>query len=335
MENSMNFAARGLAIAGLISAVLCVLTPALAQGPAVQHYPARTVRFIVPVPPGSPPDVVARVLSERLSSALGQQVLVDNRPGASGTIGLSVVAKSPADGYTFGVMSMPSVIAPSLLQNVPYDTAADFAPVRQVVWGANVLVVQSSSQLRSVDELIAAAKSKPGDLTFASGGNGTPAHMAGELLRLRSGADLRHIPFRGAPEGVSAVLSGQVTMMFAAVGSVAGHIQAGKLRALALSTPTRLASFPDVPTMAERGFPGFDVRDWQGIVAPAGTPREIVARISDEIAKIASLPEVNERFASMGMETVDHGGPEEFGALIRSELVKWGKVVRDAGIRAD
>lgn len=331
----MRFAARGLAIASLISAGLCVHMPGLAQGPKVQHYPAKSLRLIAPIPPGSPPDVVARLLSQHLSSALGHQVVVENRPGASSTIGLNAVAKSPADGYTFGVMSMPSVIAPSLLQHVPYDAAADFAPVKQVIWGANALVVQSSSQLRSLDELIAAAKSKPGELTFASGGNGTPAHMAGELLRLRSGIDLRHIPFRGAPEGVSAVLSGQVTMMFAAVVSVAPYIKAGKLRMLAVTTPARVAAFPDVPTVAERGFEGFDVRDWQGIVAPAGTPREIVVRISEEIAKITSLPEVKERFASMGMDVVDHGGPEEFAALIHSELVKWGKVVRDAGIRAD
>lgn len=331
----MRFAARGLAIASLISAGLCVHTPGLAQGPAEQHYPAKSLRLIAPIPPGSPPDVVARLLSQHLSNALGHQVVVENRPGASSTIGLNVVAKSPADGYTFGVMSMPSVIAPSLLQHVPYDTATDFAPVKQVVWGANALVVQSSSQIRSLDELIAAAKSKPGEVTFASGGNGTPAHMAGELLRLRSGTNLRHIPFRGAPEGVSAVLSGQVTMMFAAVVSVAPFIKSGKLRVLAVTTPARLAAFPGVPTVAERGFEGFDVRDWQGIVAPAGTPREIVAKISEEIAKITALPEVKERFASMGMDVVDRGGPEEFAALIRSEFLKWGKVVRDAGIRAD
>jgi tripartite-type tricarboxylate transporter receptor subunit TctC len=334
MENTMSLAARALAIAGLVLAGLYVHLPVLAQGPTVQPYPAKSIRFIAPIPPGSPPDVIARVLSERLSSALGQQVLVENRPGASTTIGLNAVAKSPPDGYTFGVMAMPSVIAPSLLQ-VPYDTVVDLAPVKQVVWGANVLVVQSSSPLRSVDELIAAAKSKPGDITFASGGNGTPAHMAGELLRLRSRADLRHIPFKGAPEGVSAVLGGQVTMMFAAAGSVAPQVKAGKLHALAVSTPTRLATLPDVPTMAERGFQGFDVRDWQGIVAPAGTSREIVAKIAGEITKITSLPETKERFASMGMDAVDQGGPEEFGALIRSELVKWGKVVREAGIRAD
>jgi tripartite-type tricarboxylate transporter receptor subunit TctC len=333
MENTMRFAARVSAIAAVISG-FCIHAPALAQSPSPQAYPAKAIRFIAPIPPGSPPDVVARVLSERLASALGQQVLVENRPGASSTIGLNAVARSAADGYTFGVLSMPSVIAPSLI-NVPYDTARDLAPVRQIAWGANVLVVPSSSPLRSVQELIAVAKAKPGDITFASGGNGTPAHMSGELLKLRTGADMRHVPFRGAPEGVSAVLGGQVTMMFAAAGSVAPNIKAGKLRALAVTTPVRLAALPDVATMEQRGFRDFDVRDWQGIVAPAGTPPEIVSRIAGEIEKIMALSAVKERFASIGMDAVQHGGPQEFGALIRSELDRWQKTVRDAGIHAD
>ncbi len=330
----MSFAARASAIAGLVSAGLCIHTHALAQGHSPQAYPAKAIHLIAPIPPGSPPDVVARVLSERLAIALGQQVLVENRPGASSTIGLNVVAKSTPDGYTFGILSMPSVIAPNLI-HVPYDTAADLVPVRQVVWGANVLVVQASSPLRSVEDVIAAAKARPGDITFASGGNGTPAHVSGELLKLRTGTDMRHVPFRGAPEGVSAVLGGQVTMMFAAAGSVASNVKAGKLRALAVTTPARLAARPEVPTMKQRGFRDFDVRDWQGVVAPAGTPREIVARVAGEIEKIADMPEVRERLSSVGMDAVEHGGPDEFGALMRSELARWRKVVRDAGIHAD
>jgi tripartite-type tricarboxylate transporter receptor subunit TctC len=331
MENSMSFPERAFAFvcafcAGLFSC------PALAEVPP--SYPHKTIHLIAPIPPGSPPDVVARVLSGHLAAALGQQVIVENRPGASSTIGLNAVARSAPDGYTFGVMSMPSVIAPSLLQ-IPYDTVADFAPVRQVVWGANVLVVQAGSPVRSVEDLVAAAKAHPGDVTFASGGNGTPAHMSGELLKLRTRADIRHVPFKGAPEGVSAVLGGQVTMMFAAAGSVAANVKAGKLRALAVTTPARLDALPDVPTMKQRGFRDFDVRDWQGIVAPRGTPAAIVAKVSDEIERIGALPEVKERFTSVGMDAVEHGGPDDFGALIRSEIDRWKKVVRESGIHAD
>jgi tripartite-type tricarboxylate transporter receptor subunit TctC len=331
MENSMSFPERAFAFvcafcAGLFSC------PAFAEVPP--SYPYKTIHLIAPIPPGSPPDVVARVVSGHLAAVLGQQVIVENRPGASSTIGLNAVARSAPDGYTFGVMSMPSVIAPSLLQ-IPYDTVADFAPVRQVVWGANVLVVQAGSPVRSVEDLVAAAKAHPGDVTFASGGNGTPAHMSGELLKLRTGADIRHVPFKGAPEGVSAVLGGQVTMMFAAAGSVAANAKAGKLRALAVTTPARLAAFPDVPTMKQRGFRDFDVRDWQGIVAPRGTPAAMVGKISDAIERIGALPEVKERFTSVGMDAVEHGGPDDFGALIRSELDRWKKVVRESGIHAD
>ena len=323
-----RFLAAGCALAGLLAGSSASAQP----GPA---YPAKPIRIIAAIPPGSPPDIVARVLSERLAATFGQPVVVENRPGASGTIGMNVLAKSAPDGYSFGVMSMPYTITPSLLLSVPYDTAKDLVAVRQVVWSGNILVVQGSSPFRSVEELVAAAKAKPGELTFASGGNATPAHLSGEFLRYRSGTQLRHIPYKGAPEGIAALMGGQVTMMFAAAVAVAPHLKTGKLRALAVSTPARIAGFPEIPTMIELGFADFDIRDWQGIVAPAGTPPGILARMASEIDKITAAPEVKKRFASLGMEAVDRSSPEEFGALIRSEMARWAKFVRDAGIHID
>jgi tripartite-type tricarboxylate transporter receptor subunit TctC len=302
---------------------------------SVARYPSKPIHFIVPSPAGSPPDVVARTLSERLAPAFNQPVVVENRAGAIGTIGLHAVAKSKPDGYVFGILSMAYVVAPSLLANVPYDTATDLAPVTQVVWGSHILVLRTASPYNSIAELIASARAKPGQITFTSGGNGTPAHLSGELFRLRAGIDIRHVPFKSAPAGVAAVLGGQVDLMFAATAAAAPHIRAGKLRALATTVPRRLSAFPDVPAMAESGFPGFDTREWTGIVAPAGTPHEIITKVSDEIAAVMSSADVKERFVSTGMDPATQPGPEAFAALIRSEIARWAGVVRDAGIRIE
>ena len=314
-----------LALFGAIGA------PANAQ-PA---YPLRAVHVVAPVPPGSPPDVVARLLAERLAPALGQAVIVENRPGASGTIGLNLVAKAAPDGYTLGILSMPVTIVPSLVPAMPFDIAKDLAPVRQMVWAGTVLVVRSESEYRSVEDVIAFAKKAPGQLTFASGGAGTPSHIAGELLRKSSASEIRHVPYRGAPEGVSAVIGGHVTMMFAAAGAVAPHVSAGKLRALAVPTPTRLAAFPNIPTMGEKGFRDFDVRDWLGVVVPAGTPADIVGRLSKEIDRITATVEVKARLRELGMDAVETSTPEDFGALIRVETSRWAKFVQQTGIKAD
>lgn len=313
--------------------LMLVAGQAAADRAAPPGYPSKAIRLVVPSLPGSPPDVVARILGERLAATLGQPVVVDNRSGAIGTIGLHAVAKAPPDGHTFGVIALPFVIAPSLLAQVPYDTSADLAPVSQVVWSSNILVVRASSPVRSVEELIAFARAHPGVATYASAGNGTPGHLAGELLKLRAGLDMRHVPFKGTQGGVSALLGEQVDLNFAATAAVAAHIKAGKMRPLATLAPQRLAAFPDVPTMVELGFAGFDVRDWQGIVTSAGTPQGIIAAIASEIGKILAAPEVRQRFAAMGMEPAEQLGPDTFGAPIRSEIAKWRQVVRDAGVR--
>ncbi len=322
-------------IVGLLLPLILVAGQAAADPVAPPGYPSKPIRLIVPSLPGSPPDVVARILGDRLGAALGQPLVVENRSGAIGTIGLHLVAKAPPDGYTLGVIATPFAIAASLLAQVPYDTATDLAAVTQVVWSANILVVRDSSPLSSVEELIAFARTHPGVITYASAGNGTPGHLAGELLKLRAGIDIRHVPFKGTQGGVAALLGEHADMNFAAPPAVAAYIRSGKLRPLAIASPQRFPAFPDVPTMIELGFPGFDIRDWEGFVAPAGTPKEIVAKLAKEIAGVVALRQVKERLASIGMEVTNEVGPEKFGTLIRSEIAKWNKVIKDAGIRLD
>jgi tripartite-type tricarboxylate transporter receptor subunit TctC len=331
----MKTTLSGLRMAALLVTTL-LLPGAEATGTAMPaDYPSKPIRIIATAPPGSPPDVIARLVGERLGAALGQPVVVENKPGAVGTIGLQAVARAPADGYTFGVLAMPALLAPSLLPSMPYDLQKDLAPVGQVVWASNVLVVHSASKLRTLADVVKTGQDKPNELTYASGGNGTPAHLAAALLALRSGMQLRHVPYRGAPEGVAAVMAGQVDMMFAATGAALPHVKSGKLRALATSAPTRLASAPEIPTVAELGFEGFDIRDWQGIVAPAGTPETIVHRVAAELRLLAAQPEVKARLSAIGMDAVEQGGPEAFGSLIKTEAARWSRVVREAGIRGE
>ena len=298
-------------------------------------YPSKPLRVITSSPPGSPPDVSARIIGERLAAEIGQAVVIDNRPGAIGTIGLQAVAKASPDGYTFGIVSMSHVLAPSLLAQLPYDLVRDFVPVTQLAWASHVLVVRTSSPWKSVNDLVIFAKSRPGQITFASGGNATPAHVSGEFLKQRTGIDIRHIPFKGAIAGIAAVLGGDVDLMFAAATASGPYIKTGKLRALATPAPLRSPAFPDVPTMVELGFAGFEIREWHGVVAPAGTPREIVARIAGEIAKVTSASETKEQLALHGLEPPVQTEREAFGALLRSELQRWSGVVREARIRAD
>ena len=299
---------------------------------AQQPYPVKPIRLIAPTPPGSPPDVLARLLSEKLASSLGQPLVVDNRPGASGTIGLNVVAKAPADGYTLGMFSMPYVVAPSLIANMPYDTEKDLAAVSLIVRQSHILVVPSGSPVKSVAELIKAAKGKPGILKFSSGGNGTPAHLEGELFKREAGVDIVHIPYKGAPAGAVALLTGDVDLMFGATVAVGPHIKSGKLRALATVAPRRIPAFPDIPSMVDLGYANVVVSPWDGIVAPSGTPKAVIARLHLETKKFGAMPEMKQRLEAIGLEAAD-AGPDEFAALIRSEMRKWIKLIRDTGIK--
>ena len=309
--------------------------PAGAEMSAPRDYPVRSIRLIVPGPPGVPPDLAGRIISDRLATALGKPIVVENRPGATGTIGLAEVARAPADGYTIGTLGLPYTVAPNLYPKLAYDTARDLAPVRQVLWSSQLLVVPGGSSWRSLEDLLITAKTSPGKLTFSSGQPGVLSHLVGEMLRLRASVDIRAIPFKGSMEGLAAVMGGQTDFMFAPAGNASGPVKSGKLRPLAAATPARLSAYPDVPTMAELGYPGFDVRDWHGIVAPAGTPKEIIARLASELRSATADPIVKERLAAISMEPVHDSSPEQFGALIRAELERWAKFVRDTGIRAD
>jgi tripartite-type tricarboxylate transporter receptor subunit TctC len=315
--------------------VLPWATLAHAQAPDAQQYPSQPIRWLLPGPPGSPPDLAARIVSERLAAVLGQPIIVENRPGAGGTIALSAVAKAPPDGHTLGTLGINHVVAPGLLQQMPYDTVKDLAPVTQLVFSANILVVRTSSPLKTVAEIVGFAKANPARIAYSSAGNATPSHLAAELFRLHAGIDVNHVPYKGPPAAIAAVLGEQVDMAFVGAATVAPYIKSGRLRALATPAPRRLAAFPDLPTMTELGFAGFEIRDWMGIVAPATTPKHVITRLATEIASIIRSPEIKQRFASVGMEGADKLGPEDFGALIRSELPRWAKVVREAGIRAD
>jgi tripartite-type tricarboxylate transporter receptor subunit TctC len=310
-----------------IVALLLATTSAAAQ---VSQKP---IRIITGAPPGTPGDVSVRIMADPLAAALGHPVLVENRPGAIGTIGLGAVAKAPADGFTLGTFTMPSTVAQSLLHKMPYDTVSDFAPVRQLAWVSNVLVVRSAAPFSSVAELVSAAKARPQHFTFASGGNGTPAHVAAELFRLNAGIEMRHVPFNGAVAGVAAVMGDQVDMMFAIAPAVLGHIRAGKLRALATPAPSRIPALPDLPTLVELGY-AVDVRDWTGIVAPAATPKAVVARLDTALGAVLAQREVKDRLAAAGFEPAESGA-DAFAALIRSEVQKWARVVNEAGIKPD
>jgi tripartite-type tricarboxylate transporter receptor subunit TctC len=308
---------------------------AAANSGAADGYPVRPIRIVVAGPPGVPPDLAARLITERLATSLGQPVLVENRPGASGMIGVAEVAKAHPDGYTIGVFGLPYTVSPALYPKLPYDALRDLAPVRQIAWSAQVLVVPAQSPWHTVADLVAEAKHHPGKLTFSSGQPGVTSHLVGEMLKLRAGIEIRGIPFRGALEGLAAVMGGQTDFMFAPVGAAAGAVKSGKMRPLATATPARLPAYAEVPTMAELGYPGFDVRDWNGIVVPAATPQDIVARLATEIQGAVNDPAVRARFAAISMDPAVDSSPEQFGALIRAELVRWTQFVRESGLRAD
>ena len=296
-------------------------------------YPSRPLRVISGAPPGTPGDVVARVIAEPLAVQLGQPVVIENRPGAINTIGLAAVARAEPDGHTLGILGLPSTVAPGLLASMPYDTRRDLAPVRQLSWVSNVLVMRPGTPLASVQALVAAAKPRPNMLTFASGGNGTPAHLAAELFSIAAGIRMRHVPFKGAVAGVGAVMGEQVDMMFAVAPSVLKQVQAGKLRALATPAPERLPLLPDVPTLAELGY-AVDVRDWHGIVAPAATSEAALSRLDSALGAVLAMGEVRTRLASVGLEAAQ-SSRHEFRTHIERELERWARLVREAGIRAD
>ncbi len=322
-------AALALAVASLLT-----IASSMAQPRDLEPYPTKPIKLIVPTVPGPPPDVVARLLGEKLAAAFGRPVVIENRPGAIGTIGLNAVVKAPADGHTLGLIALPYIVAPSLLAKVPYDTERDLAPVAMINWSYALLVVTGASSVRSLADLVALANAKPGALKFSSGGNGTPPHLAGELFIREAGVKLTHIPYKGSPAGVIALLAGDVDLTFGPTATVSPHLKSGKLRALATAAPRRLTLHPEIPTLIELGYPALEVSDWQGVVAPARTHRYVIARLHAEIAKVLATPDFRERLNVLGMEAADLG-PEPFAAHIHKEIRRWGSLVRAAGIKAD
>ena len=302
---------------------------------AADNYPAKPIRLIVPFPPGGPADALARLVSEKMATNLGTAIVVANRPGAGGNIGMEVGAKAAPDGYTLVLAPTGNLtVNPSLYRSIPYDVGRDFAPITVLATVPNILVVHPSVPAKTVTELVQYARAHPGELNFSSPGNGSGAHLAGELLKSMAAVDMTHVPFNGVAPAVAAVLGGQVQAMFASAPSVLQQVKAGKLRALGVASLARIAAAPDLPTLAESGFPGFDVTSWYGIVAPAGTPGQVIDRLHSEIVKALNDPDVREKLAGLGAEPVGNT-PAEFAATIRSETTKWGKIVKDAKITAE
>lgn len=298
---------------------------------AAQDYPNKPVRMIVAVPPGGPADTLARLVQPHVSKALGETVVVDNRPGANGIIAYELAARSTPDGYTFVLVAAGVSINPSLYRKVPYHPIRDFVPITQGISVPNILIVHPSVPTKSVAEFVAYAKARQGKLAFASAGNGTSGHLALELFRQSAELDVVHVPYKGGGPALAELVAGQVQALFSIALAATPQIKAGKVRALAITSAQRSPVAPDLPTVAESGFPGFEVLGWFGWLAPAGTPPAIVDRLNREIVAVLRMPEVRDRLASMSTVPVGNSS-REFGDFIRSEYEKWGKVIRRAGI---
>jgi len=303
---------------------------AVAQG----SYPSKPIRLVVGYTPGGATDIVARILAAKLQESLGQSVIVENKPGATSNIASEFVVKSAPDGYTLLVGSIASATNMVVYKNLPFDTLRDLAPITQLMSAPSVLAVHPSFPAKNLQELIALAKRDPGKYAFASTGSGSSPHLAGELLKLRAGIDLIHVPYKGAAPALSDLLGGQVQMAFQTALSAVPHLQSGQLRAIAVASNKRLAQLPNTPTMAEAGLPDFEVSSWNGLFAPAKTPPEIIARLYKEAVKALAAPDVREKLNAQGAEAVG-STPEEFRAYIAAEIDKWGKVARASGARVD
>ena len=311
-----------------------LLAASFVQLAAAQNYPSRPIRFIVPFAAGGGTDLVARTLAHKLTQALGQPVVVDNRTGASGVIGTELAAKSAPDGYTIMIATPTLAVNPSLIPNLSYDPVKDFAPVSLIATSPHLLAISPSLPAKSVGELVALAKSRAEPLTFSSGSTGGSSHLAGELFNTMAGIHMVHIPYRGTGEAVTAVLGGVVSMAFLDVPTMLPHIKSGRLRGIAVTSTKRSSVAPELPTIAESGYPGFESGLWYGVVAPARTPPEIIARLNAELVKITQSPEMRETLRAEGAESIA-STPEAFGELIRREIVRWAKVIRDAHIKTN
>lgn len=326
---------RGWSYVALIAMPLShSVQAATAPDPAV--YPSRPIRIVVPFPPGaSPNDITARLLGPKLSEQLRQQVVIDNRPGAAGTLGTDIVAKSTPDGHSLLINSSTLTIAPNAYKNLPFDPAKDLAPITMVAAAPQLVMVHASVPVTSLKELIAYVKARPaGQFKFSSGGNGTVPHLAGELLNHMAGLQMAHIPYKGGAPATAALLGGEVSMYIDTPTGSLGMIKAGKVRVLAVASKTRTPLLPDVPTADEAGLPGYELRVWYGFFAPANTPRAIVQRLYSEFRTAVALPDVQARFTTLGTETVDMS-PEEFTRVFHADLQRWAKFVKETGLKLE
>jgi len=339
----MNFAVRSYAVRMLSPVKTLMATAALflAAGGivnaaiAAENYPTRPIRFVVPFPPGGGTDIYARIIGPKLAEALRQQVVIDNRPGAAGALGADVAAKAPPDGYTIWIGQVSNlVIVPALQPRLGYDPVRDFAPITLISKAPSAMVVNADSPISSIKTLVAAAKSSPGKLTYATAGVGSSSHIAGELFKQVAGIDVTHVPYKGASPAMMDLRGGRVTYMGTSLASANQLVREGKIRAIATTGVKRARLLPEVPTVAEQGYSGFESVSWLGMLAPAKVPRPIIDRLNKEIVALLQSPEVQKMVIAEGGETVP-GTPEEFAAFLKSELPKWAQVIKKAGITAE
>ncbi len=307
---------------------LAIAAPAFAQGGS---YPDKPIKIVVPYPPGGFNDTLARTVGAKLQAAWGQSVVVDNKPGGATVIGLDAAAKSPPDGYTLVVLPFSFAVNPYIFAKLPYDSQKDFAPITLAASTANLLVVPTASPFRSMKDLIAQAKAKPGSLSYASTGIGSSNHLSMEKFKQMADVDIAHVPYKGSAPAVTDLIGGQINVMFDNISNVLPHVKSGKLRALAVTTPSRSPLAPEAPTVIEAGLPGYELGVWFGVAAPGGTPKPIVDKLNAEIVKILRMPDVKERFAAQGVEAIG-STVEQFQAHLQTQRAMWAKVVKDAGV---
>jgi tripartite-type tricarboxylate transporter receptor subunit TctC len=313
-----------------VAAAAMVLAPVA----TAQNYPVRAIRLVVHSSPGGSSDILGRMIAQRLTESLGQQVVVENRAGASGIIGVEVAVKAPPDGYTILISQTSLAINPSMFAKMPYNALRDLAPITQIVDGPNVMTVHPSVPAKSVKQLIALAKSRPEGLIIGSPGQGTSPHLSAELFNSMAGVKIAQVQYKGAGMAIVGLLSGEVSVMFPTTPTVIGYLKTGRLRALGVTTAKRTQALPDVPTISEAGLPGYESTQWFGILAPAATPRPIIDRLNQEIVRIMQAPAMKQRLANDGMEVVA-GTPEQFGAHIKAETEKWAKVIKAMGLKPE
>ena len=324
-------ATRRSVLSALLAAVACCGT---LQVMAQAAYPSKPIRFIVPYPAGGGTDIVARLVAQKMTQSMGQPVVVENKPGASTLIGTEMLAKAPPDGYTLGLITDSHAINPSFFAKLPYDSVKDFSPVSQLVFVPLVMVAHPSLNVKTLPELIAAAKARPGKINYASIGNGTPHNLSMEWVKSLAGIDMAHVPYKGVAPALTDLVAGQVDLMFTGSSSALPYVKSGKLVALAVSSAKRLDSFPDTPSVAEAALPEFDFMTWYGTAVPAGTPKEITQRLSREIAQALAQPDVKERLATLGVVGAPTS-PDEFAAFMRKETASLARLVKLTGVKAE